>query len=157
MAKLCNPIYLFEYYPTAEGHTNTSPSYTTNGFLSTDGGAVAVNKCIVEKQPSYDELVEYINENTKVKHPDKKVGDHIRNLRYNIQEVYASQWGIMEVLKADSYDELPPAIVITINGKDILLPYDTTGKGARLLRKAEKIRSPLLEQLSELAKNRYFS
>ena len=77
---------------------------------------------------------------------------HIRNLHYNIQEVYASQWGIMEVLKADSYDELPPAIVITINGKDILLPYDTTGKGARLLRKAEKIRSPLLEQLSELAK-----
>lgn len=157
MAKFCNPVDLFENYPTAEGHTNTSPSYTTNGFLSTDGGAVAVNRCIVEKQPSYDELVEYVKENTKVKHPDKKVSDHIRNLRYNIQEVYASQWGIMEVLKADSYDELPPAIVITINGKDILLPYDTTGKGARLLRKAEKIRSPLLEQLSELAKNRYFS
>ena len=115
MAKFYCPVNLFENYSKAEGHTHDSPSYKNNGFLSIEGGALAVNKCIVENQPSYDELVEYVKKNTKVKHPDKKVSDHIRNLRYNIQEVYASQWGVMNILKADSYDNSWRKFIITIS------------------------------------------
>lgn len=157
MAKFYCPAVLFEKYPKAKEHFCTGSSYAVNGFLSTEKGAVTVNKYIVENHPSYSELVNLIEQNTDVEKPIEKVCDHIRNLRYNYHELIARQWGVMEVLKVKNYKDLPPCVVVTINGEDISLTYDSTGKGTRLLRKAEKIRSPLLDQLSELAKNRHSS
>ena len=92
-----------------------------------------------------------IKEVTNVKNPEVKVCDHIRNLRYNSSEDIAPQWGLMDVLKVKTYDEIPPCIIVTVDGEDRSLMNDETPDATILLKKAEKIRSPLLEELSSLA------
>lgn len=151
MRKFHSPVELFEKYAKVEKQRHHSDSYRINGFLAVRGGSLAINKYIVENQPGYAELVKIIKEVTNVKNPEVKVCDHIRNLRYNSSEDIAPQWGLMDVLKVKTYDEIPPCIIVTVDGEDRSLMNDETPDATILLKKAEKIRSPLLEELSSLA------
>ena len=157
MPKFFCSAKLFEKYPKAKHHRYSSDSYRVNGFLSEDGEAVAVNRFIVEKQPGYTELVSLISQFPHLKDPDDKVRAHLRNLRYNASEDIAPQWGVTDILRVHRYDELPSCLVMTVKDEEISLMNNETRQASALIKKAEKIRSPLLEKLSELAKDKGFS
>jgi len=87
-------------------------------------------------------------------HPYPKVEAHCRNMLYYTRSGIAEQWGVMEVLGVNNYKELPPCFVLTIDGREITLMDDDSTAAIALIRRAEKISSPLLEKLSELEQQR---
>ena len=60
-------------------------------------------------------------------------------------------------MRVHRYDELPSCLVMTVKDEEISLMNNETRQASALIKKAEKIRSPLLEKLSELAKDKGFS
>lgn len=144
---------LFSSYSKVREHTRRGGNFEVNGLLSPQTGkaAMEINRCIVEEHPSYEALAQNIADKGMAKHPYPKVDAHLRNALYYTTKALAHQWGLLEVLGVRSYEELPPCFVATIGGRDIVLMNDDSTGAVALLRRAEKITSPLLERLSELA------
>ena len=147
------PRVLFSSFPKVREHTRKGGNFEVNGLLSAHEGkaAMEINRSIVEDRPSFEALCQKIADKGMAQHPYPKVEAHLRNALYYTTRALASQWGLLEVVGVSSYDELPPCFVATIEGRDIVLMNDDSTSAVALLRRAEKITSPLLERLSELA------
>ena len=127
--------------------------YTQNAFRSRSGAAIEVTRLVVEMRPGYEELKEIIRQHPKVSNPKSRVYCHLKNMLYYASPDIAPQWGLPTTLGIKNDEEMPPCFVLTIKGKEYVLKDDFDDNNINLILRAEKITSPLLERLSEMAKS----
>ncbi|WP_294446331.1 hypothetical protein [uncultured Mailhella sp.] len=145
--------YLFARMPKVERHDIKGGNFNVNGFFAISGASRVINKLLVEDKIGYQEMIGYITQNTDVQKPKEKVDAHLKNMLYYSSKRIALQWGLCEVMNKE-YDELPPCFRISVGGKLHTLMDDYGREAVSLLKKAEKIESPLLEALCMLSENR---
>ena len=150
------PRHLFKSYSKVSNHLRKGGNFEVNGMLSAQIGksAFEINRMLVEEQLGFEGMCQHLHDKKMADHPYPKVEAHLRNMLYYSRHELVEQWGLMEVLSVSEYKEIPPCLVITIDGREILLMDDDSPSAMALVRRAEKIRSPLLERLSEIARER---
>lgn len=151
--KFMTPRHLFRSYSKVTNHLRKGGNFEVNGMLSAQVGksAFEINRMLVEEQISFDKMCQHLNDKRMADHPYPKVEAHLRNMLYYSRHELVEQWGLMSVLDVSEYKEIPPCLLITIDGRELAVMDDDSTSVMNLVRRAEKVRSPLLERLSEIA------
>lgn len=151
--KFMTPRHLFKDYSKVSNHLRKGGNFEVNGMLSAQVGksAFEINRMLVEEQISFDKMCQHLNDKRMADHPYTKVEAHLRNMLYYSRHELVGQWGLMSVLGVSEYKEIPPCLLITIDGRELAVMDDDSTSVMNLVRRAEKVRSPLLERLSEIA------
>ena len=152
MNKFNNPRKLFDTsIEVVHTRRPDNRDYHNNGFRSVSGAAAGINRALVEKGLSYVEFVQLASTFPRVIDPEKKVASHFKNILYYASPDTALKWDLLRVLKVQEATNIPPCLVIVVDGREMEMRDDFNDAAVALLRRAEKITSPLLERLSELA------
>lgn len=142
--------HLFTGMSKVKRHDIKGGNFNVNGFFAISGASRVINKLLVEDKIGYQEMIGYVTQNTNVQKPKEKVDAHLKNMLYYSSRSIALQWGLCEVMNK-KYEDLPPCFLIIVGGKAHTLMNDYGREAVSLLKKAEKIESPLLEALCVLS------
>lgn len=151
MAKFCNPRKILNLALEVTNHRRVGRDYHNNTFRAMRDAALEINRLLVEEPSGYEEMKMKISVQPKVKNPSSRIEVHLKNMLYYASPDIAPQWGLLSALNLKSTEELPPCFEIEARGRVFVFRDDYDDNNMKLIKTADKIRSPLLEAMSNKA------
>ena len=143
MAKFCSPRKILNLTLEVANHRRVGRDYHNNAFRAMRDAALEINRLLVEEPSGYEEMKMKISVQPKVKNPSSRIEVHLKNMLYYASPDIAPQWGLLSALNLKSTNELPPCFEIEARGRVFVFRDDYDDNNMKLIKIADKIRSPL--------------